>query len=221
MLRQISVGMDTGSSCVFGHITDRVHASGRSFMKAALDSDVAGDRRQSNSQIYDFFLENKKWLITRDSTSWCYQHGCECPVFPQAAMHRARQGQPFTLPAATSSRQFGEGVHAWKFPRVGYQPWWASLPSSSCSSARASPSASSSSTSGWAAASSKASSMTFEEPEDTNNNPLFFSVAGLVCTEWSTAGKQQCGGGDTDAFHSVWCCDRLAAAEGDVEDVEF
>ena len=57
------------------------------------------------------------------------------------------------------------------------------------------------------------------EAEDKSKGPLFMSVHGLTCTDFTSLGKQKRSAGKTDRYHSQWRQERKQLAKWGLEDL--
>ena len=92
------------------------------------------------------------------------------------------------------------------------KPWWCLPPKHGDGVARTGD--------GSSSALDRVATTTFEDTDDIcRREPLFLNVAGLVCVDWSSMGQRSGAGGAGDRYHSMWCIERLVAAENDLEDL--
>lgn len=99
-------------SCLFGDLLERLPPAARQHLEAALPEQ--GATKQEKSQAYQdirsWLLSNRAWAFPDDAQSFCYVHGCECPVRPPAQGQKRKRALDVDGPSGAHCDEASHGV---------------------------------------------------------------------------------------------------------------
>ena len=232
VLKTKSILSDGGEMCVLADLNDRMpkYAKDRCTKLAPTKDTSIEVALSKNAEIRAFLHDSRGDIFKPNASSMCLTHKCMCPVHPlwairQQDVRAVEEGLAVKvvdygdeLPQRKSRKQQQyPRLYEKAFDDVPPMPWWKKLPGNAGCDEQAAKK--------QRTADRSACSMLFEgecdEEDGEAEEPLSYSVAGLVCTDWTGLGSQRREAGVTERHHFVWSEERHMLAEHLLEDLYF